>query len=475
MMKMKILIPIGILLLSVLGCTKKSASVEVAIVGDGGDSLLYVMRPYDGFVTGVTDTIRVVLGDNNLLTIDLNDTAPIMIQSGANYYRLIAEPGGAYKLTFDYTQNGIAVCSDSAQVVYDKIFEGKNIYKYEFVRDYTVFPLDTVASKMKANFEKLMSDDLASLQKTKMSDRRRKFMETDIRLFWLTSLTKVLRANYFLEQRTQTPMYPGYMDVWGDIYKKHPAVVELAGSNYFRDYVSLWFTYTNGYREVNSVEEYWKNKFNPVFEHIKDKRMRNTLLAQFLYFECLNNKTMNPAILEYIDKFKAEFPKSGHIPLLDKFVIQIQVFNEKIKSGFAEGVRFVENSDEIATFKALTAQFEGKPVFIDFWFSSCGPCVKQFAWSKPLHQFLADNGIEMLYVSIDRNKPEWENGIKYYGLDGWHIKATQSLHKDLYENYKINLFPTYMLIDKKGEIVLNRAMEPEKGEALYQQIKSALN
>lgn len=81
----------------------------------------------------------------------------------------------------------------------------------------------------------------------------------------------------------------------------------------------------------------------------------------------------------------------------------------------------------------------------------------------------------MLYISIDRKEIDWHNSIKYFNLEGNHVRANQLLHDDLYKKYKIGLFPHFMIVDANGEIAVHRAKQPSEGEALYKQIGEALS
>jgi hypothetical protein len=42
--------------------------------------------------------------------------------------------------------------------------------------------------------------------------------------------------------------------------------------------------------------------------------------------------------------------------------------------------------------------------------------------------------MEVLYISLDRGDAEqkWKDMIKYYNLEGYHIKASEKLIRDIY-------------------------------------------
>ena len=46
----------------------------------------------------------------------------------------------------------------------------------------------------------------------------------------------------------------------------------------------------------------------------------------------------------------------------------------------------------------------GKVVYLDFWASWCGPCQQSFPWMIGLQERLADRGLVILTVNVDRDR-----------------------------------------------------------------------
>ncbi len=126
-------------------------------------------------------------------------------------------------------------------------------------------------------------------------------------------------------------------------------------------------------------------------------------------------------------------------------------------------------------------QFKDKKVYLDLWFSSCGPCIQEFRDYLPqLKEKLHDSGIEYLYLARETSHPNsktmWLRAIKKYKLEGWHYYIPKSdessIWKSIMENAKLDnqgYYP-YNLIAVNGRITNYKASLPSELENILNEI-----
>jgi peroxiredoxin len=113
------------------------------------------------------------------------------------------------------------------------------------------------------------------------------------------------------------------------------------------------------------------------------------------------------------------------------------------------------------------SQFKGKLLLLDFWASWCGPCRKENPNVVKLYKEYKSKGLEILSVSLDRERDPWLAAIETDGLKwnhGWDSDGKVS------KLYHVESIPSTFLIDRDGKIIVQNL----RGEALEQKVAEIL-
>lgn len=176
-----------------------------------------------------------------------------------------------------------------------------------------------------------------------------------------------------------------------------------------------------------------------------------------------------PSVGTLYTNFKKQYPLSFHISSLEA------QFNEWV--ALSPGNRAPVFSGTTSEGKNLTlTDLRGKVVYVDVWATWCAPCIEEIPYAKKLQkEFEANDNVEFLYVSIDRDKEAWKKFIlKDKSWKGLHINQLQEQTNLFWKAYKMSGVPTYILIDQAGNIVDAKATRPSDGK-VKGQIKGLLN
>lgn len=119
------------------------------------------------------------------------------------------------------------------------------------------------------------------------------------------------------------------------------------------------------------------------------------------------------------------------------------------------------------------SSFKGKYILLDFWSANCGPCLMEIPVLLNNYNTYKDKGFEILSVSLDIKREDWENTVKDKGMIWTTVGDLEGLDGDIPMTYSVYYMPTYYLIDPNGIIIdkiLGRGQLDEKIKKLFPEI-----
>jgi len=139
-----------------------------------------------------------------------------------------------------------------------------------------------------------------------------------------------------------------------------------------------------------------------------------------------------------LENAKVKMPTPLYRDLIDKSINQYS----DIKKGAPvfDFTGFDSNNNPVKL-----SQFKGKYIYLDFWATWCGPCIKEYPFFQDLYQkFKGGDNIVFISVSTDQDKEKWSQYMKE------HVHETISIHvnSSYLSPYKIAFIPRFILINK---------------------------
>ncbi|WP_167855679.1 TlpA family protein disulfide reductase [Hymenobacter fodinae] len=100
------------------------------------------------------------------------------------------------------------------------------------------------------------------------------------------------------------------------------------------------------------------------------------------------------------------------------------------------------------------ARFRGQYVLLDFWGHWCGPCISSMPHLKQLQtQYAQRLAIVGIGMEAAQDKPLWLKAIRKHQLT-WTQLSELKADKGVIEQLNVEQFPTYMLLDKEGNLLV---------------------
>lgn len=171
-------------------------------------------------------------------------------------------------------------------------------------------------------------------------------------------------------------------------------------------------------------------------------------------------KDNRPYFQEVGEKFKAALTKEKYI---EEFKYALSELEKEILIG-DEAPDFTLNTPEGKAVKL--SDFKGKVVMLDFWASWCGPCRGENPNVVRAYKKYNSKGFEILSVSLDQSKQQWEKAIAADKLTWTHVSDLKGWKSAAASLYRVKGIPKTFLLDKEGKVIAADL----RGEALHRKL-----
>ena len=131
-------------------------------------------------------------------------------------------------------------------------------------------------------------------------------------------------------------------------------------------------------------------------------------------------------------------------------------------------VRFSMLSGELVS----TADLRGKVTLVNFWATSCVPCMTEMPKMVQTYNQFKDRGFETIAVAMEYDPP---NNVKSYTeRNKLPFKVAMDARGEIAKGFgDVSVIPTTFIIDRKGRIIKTYLGEPDQA-ALHELLDGAL-
>lgn len=192
---------------------------------------------------------------------------------------------------------------------------------------------------------------------------------------------------------------------------------------------------------------------------LKDSILGNTLgLQPNLAYEIAKTRSLAFAFKNANSKENASelwaFLKQGiQTPYL------VHTGNVMFEKSFPEDKTIVAkplpNSPATDVFNKIIAPYKGKVLFVDFWATTCGPCVGSIKHMKETRKkYEGNTDFDFVFITDQRSSPEknYNDFVKEQELKNTYRISTDEYNL-LRQLFRFNGIPRYVVIDQKGDVI----------------------
>lgn len=205
--------------------------------------------------------------------------------------------------------------------------------------------------------------------------------------------------------------------------------------------------------KTDSSVKIWKRKMNDLYSKISNRKLQflnknaNSIAGLWLMDDMVIRKQIS------VEKIASLFKKVNN---RYKNICYYKNLKNRISGYYSTQIGKIvpnivssdTNDGSVFNLKSL----RGKYLLLDFWGTWCGPCVSGMSEMKKFrnkHKKI----FQIIGIANDSNVEGWKNLIINKKLNWPHIRSIKNKN-DLIEKFNIQGYPTKILIDPKGKILL---------------------
>lgn len=218
--------------------------------------------------------------------------------------------------------------------------------------------------------------------------------------------------------------------------------------------------------EANAViDEFdtYMSREDAIPKHMDDRRMLSGTLSYMLIM-LERQGTSQESMLAYATRMEAKIEKCDAPAFKDSATKTLAGFRNRI--GLL-GKPYRLTGQTLGGVSLDSANFHGKVVLIEFWSTTCGPCISEMPMLRSIYDRHHEAELKIVGVSRDRSKRKLKEFIEDRQIPWSQLWVDHEVgNLDLFESLGVNQVPYSILLDQDGVVVAFDVRAESNGKSL---------
>lgn len=141
----------------------------------------------------------------------------------------------------------------------------------------------------------------------------------------------------------------------------------------------------------------------------------------------------------------------------------------------------LEPGDKAPTFSARSldgtqtlslGKYRGRVIYLDFWASWCGPCLKSLPLMEEMRKEFVGSDLQVLAINVDKDLGKAKKFVQKHEIG---YPSAQDPEGRLPGAFEVETMPTSFIIDRNGVIRhIHKGFKPSDMEEIREQVRTLL-
>ncbi len=233
-------------------------------------------------------------------------------------------------------------------------------------------------------------------------------------------------------------------------------------SNVFEDYIKKYYEPFKGQQGIDFMAKWLKKDSVLTSLNLKNDLIYDITKIRGLKFELANLISEKTTADSYWEKLSATI-ENDFLKQEGKRLIQNNFPDPKENLDNMGSVKIAAEPEVILLpdgkaknmFYEIADQYKGKILFIDFWATTCGPCVGNIKRMKETREKYKDHpDFDFVFITDEAQSPsgDYNEFIQEQNLENVH-RVDTDVYNRFRELFQFNGIPRYVVLNKKGELI----------------------